>query len=128
MRAIPNETLFYVTAGMLRRRHACDSQLALFNETFGGKKRVYLTLDNFRRALESGLYVSWLCWRMQGRLTSRMDYRKHSAIEHRAGRLTDAIYELAGFDNRLLPDKEKELVRAYRQMVKFAALLTAHRD
>lgn len=121
MKKISDTTPFYVTLGMLKRERACPSQLRRFAQTFGRKKHVYLSLANFRRALENGLSTQWLVWRMEA-----IAYKNGRNIFRLCDRLYGQICELTDCCNILRADcSDAEIKRVYDALVRFTMRATA---
>lgn len=53
------EKEYYLDTEMLRKHHACDSQVFLYRKIFGNG-RVFLSLANVERAIRAGLQIRWL--------------------------------------------------------------------
>jgi hypothetical protein len=120
LKTIPDTTLFYVTLGALKRKRACHGQLLRFELTFGKGKRVYLSLANFRRALENGLSVSWLVWHLEEAARKKghdvsLSCNQLSTQIHELTRYTDTLYEGCSDD---------EIKRAYDALVRFVVRAT----
>jgi hypothetical protein len=56
---IPEQTQFYVDSKILRKWYACTSQREQFRRLWP-KGRVFLTLENYTKAVRGGLSLSWL--------------------------------------------------------------------
>jgi len=69
---VPETTNFYLTERMLREQDACIVQRTLFKEVFG-RGKVFLTLDNFTRAVRAGMALSWLSYRVDWILRDTID-------------------------------------------------------
>jgi hypothetical protein len=120
MSAIPDTTLFYVTLGMLKRKRACDGQLLRFQLAFGKGKRVYLSLANFRRALENGLSVSWLVWHLE-----EAARKKGHDVSLSCNQLSAQIHELTRYTDILREDcSDDEIKRVYDALVRFVVRAT----
>lgn len=105
------KTQYYITAGMVRERGACDYGQETFERVFGHGK-VLLTRENVRKALEHDLPVRWPALKLRNLAPAG------SALENRADwlytRLLDAEYD---------DDADK----AYKLLHETASLFNEHR-
>jgi len=66
-----------ITVAMLRKVHACEDQVELFERTFGKSARV--TLTNCRKAAAAGLDLDWASGQMLS-FPAREAYREATAF------------------------------------------------